>query len=157
MEISDGLKWIIGTVVTLIGVLGSALGINTYIESSRKRRNELEDQDREDKKTNRAKEIDFDQYAFKEFTERVKKLEIKVEELQEKLNSQILQNAELKAENRYLKEIHATQKEEILLLRQKENDLKSQVSRLSGMVESLQREIEILKSRSDSAMLQNRD
>jgi len=107
MEVGEGLKWIAGTLLALLSMLGSALGVSKLLEIRANRRYALADKNIEIHHSNRLKQIEFDQFAFQKFAERLEKVESELKEAREKLSSQMANNARLEAENKYLKETSA--------------------------------------------------
>lgn len=142
MEIGEGLKWIVGTLVGLLSLLGSVLGVSKLLEMRAQRRYALADKNNDIHQTNRAKEIEFDQFAFQKFAERLDKVESELKEVRDKLSSQMEKNARLEVENQHLKETNERQQQEIAELRQRETILQGQVNSLTNIVTKLQTELD---------------
>jgi regulator of replication initiation timing len=145
MEISEGLKWIVGTIVAILSLLGSVLGISKLLELRAQRRYTLQDKNNEIHQSNQAKQIEFDQFAFQKFAERLDKVEAELVMVREKLSSQMEKNARLEVENQHLKETNERQQQEIAELRNDRTILQGQVNSLTNLMISLQKEIEGLK------------
>lgn len=145
MEIGEGLKWIVGTIVAILSLLGTGLGISKLLEIRQQRRYALADKNDEIHLSNQVAQIEFDKLAFVKVVERVDKLEAEVKELREKLSSQMERNARLEVENIHLKETNERQQQEIVELRNRETILQGQVNSLTNIVTKLQSELDELK------------
>lgn len=99
-QVKDILTYVGGAVVAA----GSLFGIGTLMAICLKHYFKKRDHREEIHETNQGKVIDQDQSAFQMMSDRLKKLEEWYKELSEKLTSQMEQNAQLRTENKYLKE-----------------------------------------------------
>lgn len=145
VEIGEGWKWIAGTIIGLLSALGGILGVAKLLELRTQRRYALEDKNREIHLSNQVKQIEFDQYAFQKFSERLEKVENELSKVKDELSSQMAKNAQLETENKYLKETNERQEKELAELRRRETILNQQVSSLTSLVSKLQTEIDVLK------------
>jgi len=145
MEVGEGLKWIAGTIITLLSMLGSALGVSKLLEIRANRHYLLADKNNEIHQSKQVKQIEFDQYAFQKFAERLEKVEAELKEAHEKLSSQTEKNARLEVENQHLGEISERQEKELAELHRRETTLNQQVSRLTSLVSKFQTGIDVLK------------
>lgn len=145
MEIGDGLKWIVGTVIGILATLGSVLGVSKLVELRQTRRYSLADKNNEVHQTNQAADIDLDKTAFQAISERLQRLEDKFETLQDKHNSLMVQNATTEAENKHLTETVQRQEKEIDELQRDRRLLQDRVNSLTNLVGQLKTEIDTLK------------
>lgn len=152
MEISEGIKWIGGTIITLLGFLG----IGKLAEMRAKRKYELQDVNHAIHETNQTKLIDSQTTFRQSFVDRLGKVETNLEKVQEKLNSQLVMNAELKAENKSLKDERERSNKEIDSLRETNNkqaiqivNLENELHRTQDDVQKYKLEIIELKKRFD--------
>lgn len=142
MEIGEGLKWIIGTIVSILGLLG----FGKLLELRHTRGNQLADRADEIHQTNQTKAIELDQFAFQKFAERLEKVEDELGDVRKELNSQMTQNARLEVENRHLKETNERQQREIAELLKRERILQDQVNTLTTTVTNLKIELSLMKT-----------
>ena len=141
MEIGEGLKWIGGTLVGILGLIGFGKLAEMTLARIYKKKDDLA----QIHESNQVAQIELDKLAFVKVIERVDKLEIEVKELREKLSSQMKKNARLEVENEHLKQTNERQQKEIENLRNREAVLQSQVNSLTNIVTKLQTELEMLK------------
>ena len=151
-EISEGLKWIVGTITAFVGLLIAGLGLKKVTEITATYVAKKKEDERSQHQSNQGKAIDFDQFAFNKFAERLdgvekdnKELREELKDVREKLSSQKADNARLDEQNKYLKETNERQQEEIVELRGREVILNQQINSLTNIVIGLQKEIEALK------------
>lgn len=137
MEISEGVKWIGGTIVALLGFVG----IGKLFEMRAARKYQLQDKNNEVHETNQGKMIDS-QITFRQsFVDRLGKVETKLETVQEKLNSQLVMNAELKAENKNLKDERERLNKEIEKMRETNNKQAIQIVNLENELHRTQDDV----------------
>ena len=134
LEVSEGWRWVIITVVPLVVALISALGINKVWLKKTENHGAIS-----------TKMLDFDKVAFERMVVRQDTLESRLDKMRDDLSEQIAQNAKLTTENIHIKEANAELRQQNQTLRQSESDLKETVIRLQCQVEQLQKEVEDLK------------
>lgn len=100
--------------------------------------------------SNQTAQIEFDKLAFQRIVERLDKVENQLNEVRDKLSSQMERNARLEVENQHLKETNERQEIEIKDLRHREGILNQQITSLTNMVVKLQTELDQIKERENS-------
>ena len=141
MEFREGFNWIVGTLGTIAGLIGFA----KLVEIRVLRKYAIQDKNSAIHETNQGKQIEFDQYAFQKFAERLEKLELEQKEMQKELNSQMVKNATLETENKYLKETNIRQESEISHLREDKNKQAAQIVSLESSLKTATEKIEKLE------------
>ena len=137
-EIATAVKWIGGTVVSIVTILGGILGVNKLAELRLKRRYTSEDKATEIHETNQGKSIDADAAAFQIFASRLTIVEADLKDVSRELRTAMADNATLTADNKHLGEDNSR-------LRTKITELETHIRNQDGIIADLRREVDILK------------
>lgn len=131
----------------------SLLGVGRIVEMLFARFFARKDADKQIHATNQGKQIEAGMQAFNTWSERLDKVETKLEQVQEKLNSQLVANAELKAENKHCLDEKARQQGEIETLREENQkqelkiiNLENELKRTRDDLKETHRQIDALQA-----------
>ena len=144
-EVSEGFKWVVTTIIGFLGLVITGLGLKKIAEIITLYFTRKKEDQRALHQSNTGRAIDFDQFAFQKYAERLEKVETKLEKVEKELTSQMVTNEGLKKENEHLKETNERQQGEIVELRSRETILTQQVNSLTNIIVGLQKEIDSLK------------
>lgn len=135
-NIPEALKWAVGTLIAMAAALGVSK-VWDIIRDTRTRQHTLTDRADAIHESNEAHKINAEVSLVQELVRRVESLETHERETQEKLMALTTTNAELKVENRYLKEQLAEAKEQSCQRQLLIDQLRKEVGDLQGQVAEL--------------------
>jgi cell division protein FtsB len=129
------MEWIVGAVLSFFGLLG----IGKLLAMAYAARLERQKVQKALDQTNSGKEIDADVDAFQAVMKRLEKVEMRVDELQDKLSLEMQKSARLEAENENLKAENTRQAKRI-------HDLADHLQQKDAQIAGLHREIDAMRA-----------
>jgi predicted nuclease with TOPRIM domain len=136
-QIPDFYQWLGGGALALLGLLLGNKVVETYVAHRLKKKDERDGIHQ----TNQKAVIDADVTAFTLITERLAKVEQRLDEMQEKNSTLTAGNARLEEQNKNLTETNQRQEKEIVRLRDDNRALNTRVEQLSLQIDLLTKQI----------------